>query len=81
MPNYLALKVKDNAVTESGIIIADTATREKPSEGEITHVGGEDTTFKVGQVVLFEKYGAIELEVEGETVHMIDKRDVLAVLE
>lgn len=81
MPNYLVIKVEDEKATKSGIIIAQTATREKPSQGIIVAVGGEDNIFKAGQEILFEKYGAIELQVDGEDVKMIDKRDVLAILE
>jgi chaperonin GroES len=109
MEKYLAVKVEDTNTTKSGIILADTTTREKPQQGTITHVGlmreeafpqymyveskdpGQiasnikkiepETIFEVGQVILFEKYGAIELKVNDETLHVIDKRDVIGILE
>lgn len=109
MEKYLAVKVEDTNTTKSGIILADTTTREKPQQGVITHVGwmAEEEhpiyayissinsseapkaleriqpapIFEVGQVILFEKYGAIELKVDDETLHVIDKRDVIGILE
>jgi len=86
MEKYLAVKVEDTNTTKSGIILADTATREKPQQGVITHVGMvgdtyEGPMFEVGQVILFEKYGAIEIKVDDEVLHVIDKRDVIGILE
>jgi len=81
MQNYLAIKVEDEKTTKSGIVIAATATVEKPSQGVITNVSDKEDIFKIGQVILFEKYGAMELEVDGEKIHLIDKRDVLAIVE
>jgi chaperonin GroES len=91
MEKYLAVKVEDTNTTKSGIILADTTTREKPQQGTVTHVGlyveniidkdSSDGIFAVGQVILFEKYGAIELKVNDETLHVIDKRDVIGILE
>jgi len=40
-----------------------------------------ENIFKVGQVILFEKYGAIELKVDDEVLSVIDKRDVIGILE
>jgi chaperonin GroES len=77
MPNYLAIKPEDTTTTKSGIVIAETVEGEKPSHGKITHVGGDDNNFSVGQEILFEKYGAFEIKVDQEVLHIIDKRDVI----
>lgn len=78
--NYLAVKFLEENKTTSGIIIADTADI-KPQRGEITHVGGEQDEFQVGQTILFEKYGAIEVKIGLDTIHIIDKRDVIGFIE
>ena len=89
MENYLAVKVEETDKTKSGILLAGTAEKPKPPQGVITDVGvwleEEDDimepVFKVGQVILFEKYGAIELKVDDEVLSVIDKRDVIGILE
>ena len=86
MENYLAVKVEETDKTKSGILLAGTAEKPKPQQGVITYVGGEaehglDNIFRDGQVILFEKYGAIELKVDDEVLSVIDKRDVIGILE
>lgn len=75
--------------TESGIIIPDTATKEKPEEGEVLVVGpgkldedGKRMPMEVekGQTVMFTKYGPNELEIEGETYLIVRESDILAVI-
>jgi len=73
--------------TPSGIIIPDTA-KEKPQEGEVIAVGPgrfEDGTrvpmdVKVGDRVIYSKYGGTEVKVEGEEYLILTARDVLAVI-
>ena len=75
--------------TKGGIIIPDSA-REKPSQGEITAVGpgGRDESgklipidLKVGDRVLFGKYGGTEVKVDGEERLILREDDILGVLE
>jgi chaperonin GroES len=71
--------------TASGIIIPDTA-KEKPQEGEVVAVGPgryEDgkvvpMTLKVGDHVIYSKYGGTEVKVEGDEYLVLTARDVLA---
>ena len=71
--------------TASGIIIPDTA-KEKPQEGEVVAVGPgryEDgkvvpMTLKVGDRVIYSKYGGTEVKVEGDEYLVLTARDVLA---
>jgi len=73
--------------TPSGIIIPDTA-KEKPQEGEVIAVGPgrfEDGTrvpmdVKVGDRVIYSKYGGTEVKVEGEEYLILTARDVLAII-
>ena len=76
--------------TISGLVIPDTA-KEKPQQGEVLAVGpgkradstGEliPTDIKVGDVVLYSKYGGTEVAVDGEDLLVLNGRDVLAVVE
>ena len=69
--------------TIGGIIIPDTA-KEKPLKGEVIAVGNgtkdEEMVLKVGDTVLYGKYAATELEVEGTKYLIMRQSDVLAVL-
>ena len=73
--------------TPSGIIIPDTA-KEKPQEGEVVAVGPgrfEDgklvpMTLKVGDRVIYSKYGGTEVKYNGEDYLILSARDVLAVI-
>nr|WP_202419916.1 co-chaperone GroES [Actinomadura rayongensis] len=75
--------------TASGLVIPDTA-KEKPQEGTVIAVGpgrvddkGErvPVDVKVGEVVLYSKYGGTEVKYNGEEYLVLSARDVLAVIE
>ena len=61
--------------TKSGIVIPDTAEKERPEQGKIVSVGEGKRTddgkliplgLKKGQRVLFSKYGPSEIKVDGK---------------
>jgi chaperonin GroES len=76
--------------TASGLVIPDTA-KEKPQQGSVIAVGPgrwSDTTgthaaldVKVGDTVLYSKYGGTEVTVEGQDYLILTSRDVLAIVE
>ncbi|NKZ00263.1 co-chaperone GroES [Glycomyces fuscus] len=76
--------------TASGLVIPDTA-KEKPQEGEVLAVGpgrwddeGDKRIpldVKVGDVVLYSKYGGTEVKYDGEEYLVLSARDLLAVVE
>src|ERR1700677_2435833 len=76
--------------TASGLVIPDTA-KEKPQEGEVLAVGPgrfDDAgakrvpvDVKVGDVVLYSKYGGTEVKYSGEEYLVLSARDVLAIIE
>lgn len=69
--------------TASGIIIPDSA-KEKPRIGTIIAVGtDEDLREKVkeGNKVLFAKYGGDEVEMNGKEYRILQRSDILAVVE
>ena len=73
--------------TASGLVIPDTA-KEKPQQGEVLAVGPgrrAETTgeivpldVKVGDVVVYSKYGGTEITEGGEDLLILNGRDVLA---
>lgn len=72
--------VEAEAVTASGIIIPETA-KEKPSEAIVVSVGATAQDIKIGDKVVFSKYGGTEVPHEGETYLLLSYKDVLAVIE
>ena len=75
--------------TASGLVIPDTA-KEKPQEGKVVAVGPgrfDDkgsripVDVKVGDTVLYSKYGGTEVKYAGEEYLVLSARDVLAVIE
>lgn len=69
--------------TSSGIIIPDTA-KEKPTTGKVIAVGTDEDLqgkIKVGDKVLYAKYGGEEISVEGKDYKIIQRADILAVIE
>ena len=78
------------AVTASGIVLPDTADKEKPEQGEVLATGpgkrlesGEISpmSVKVGDKVVFRKYSPDEIEVDGEEVLVISESDIVGILE
>ena len=76
--------------TASGLVIPDTA-KEKPQQGEVLSVGPgrrSDQTgeiipmdVKVGDTVVYSKYGGTEITVDGEDLLILSARDVLAIVQ
>ena len=74
--------------TEAGIYIPDTASKERPQEGEVLAVGPgkmddgklQPMNVKVGDKVLFTKYGPTEVKVDGEELLIASESDILAVI-
>jgi chaperonin GroES len=75
--------------TPGGIIIPDTA-KEKPVKGEILAVGPgtrDDSgkliplDVKVGDIVLFGKWGGTEVKLEGEDLLVLKESDIIGVVE
>ncbi len=77
--------------TASGIVIPDTAEKERPEEGRVVAIGpgkkSEEgvlvpvTGVKVGDRVLFSKYGPNEIKVDGKEYLIAREEDILAVIE
>jgi chaperonin GroES len=69
--------------TASGIIIPDTA-KEKPRMGKVVAVGTDEDLqdhIKVGDNILFAKYGGEDITVGDDEYKIVQRGDILAVLE
>jgi len=76
--------------TKSGIIIPDTATKERPEQGEVIAVGPGKVTddgklvpmnIKIGDIVLFSKYGPDEIKIDGVEYYILREDSILAVIQ
>ena len=82
-------QVEAEQTAASGLVIPDTA-KEKPQEGEVIAVGPgrvDDNgnripvDVKVGDVVIYSRYGGTEVKYDGQEFQILSSRDVLAVVE
>jgi chaperonin GroES len=79
--------IEREEVTKGGIFLPDTA-KEKPQEGEVLAVGPGRVSeqgqlipmgVKVGDIVIYSKYGGTELKSEGVEYMILRESDVLAI--
>ena len=82
-------RLEEERTYAGGIIIPDSAT-EKPIQGKVVAVGKgkilEDGSvraldLKVGDKILFGKYGGTEVKVDGDELLVMREEDVMAVIE
>lgn len=81
--------IDEKETTPGGIFIPDTA-REKPQKGEVLAVGlgkllengnREEVDVKVGEKVLFTKYGGTDIKVDNVEYKILSVRDILGIIE
>lgn len=82
-------RLEEERKTASGIVIPDTAA-EKPDQGEVIAVGPgkkDDNgkliplDVKVGDKVLFAKYGPQSIKVSGEELLVLKEEDIMGIVE
>lgn len=82
-------RLEEEAKTKGGIIIPDAA-KEKPQEGKVIAVGkgkvADDGKIikldvKVGDKILFSKYGGTEVKIDGEEHLIMREDDILGIIE
>jgi chaperonin GroES len=82
-------RMEEERTSAGGIVIPDSAT-EKPAEGEVVAVGKgkilengdvRPLDVKIGDKVLFGKYGGTEVKVGGEDLLVMREDDITAVVE
>ncbi len=84
----LVKPTEQEAKTKSGIILPDTA-QEKPSKGKIVAVGKgkllddgkvKELEVKVGDVILYGRYGGTEIKYKDEELLILRESEVLAIV-
>lgn len=82
--------VAKEEATKSGIILPETVDKERPETGEVLAIGpgklldnGNRAPIgvKVGDKIVFKKYGPDEIKVDGEEYLVIKEEDIIAILE
>ena len=77
-------KMEAEEKTEAGLLLSSTA-KEKPQQAEVLAVGPgteeEPMELKVGDIVIFSRYGGNDLKYKGEEYTIINQRDILATIE
>lgn len=91
LSNHILIEpIKEEEKTKSGILLPETAEKEKPEQGKVIAVGpGRKTSsgkivpmdIKVGQTVLFKKYGPDEIKVDTKEYLIASEEDILAIIE
>ncbi len=89
--DHIVVKAIEEEITsKSGIVIPETANKERPMKGEVIAVGPgkmlengsvKKMEIKKGDKVLFTKYGPTEVKVDGEELLVLNESDVLAIIE
>ena len=83
----LVKPIERQEVTKGGILLPDTA-KEKPQEGKVLAVGPGKLTddgkriamgIKVGDTVLYARYGGTEYKLDDEEVIILRESDILGV--
>jgi chaperonin GroES len=81
--------VEQEERTASGIVLPETA-KEKPQKGSVLSVGPGDRNdkreripmdIKVGDTILFAKYGGTEIKIDSKKLLILRESDVLAIVE
>ena len=91
LSNHIFLEpLEEEKKTKSGIVIPDTVEKERPMKGKVLAIGpgrlnekGDriGMSVKVGDIVLFKKYGPDEIEIDEKKYLVGDEDDILAVIE
>lgn len=87
--SYVLIKPAEaESKTASGIVLVDTG-KEKPQMGEIIAVGTgfesedgreEKMIVKVGQKVMYKKWGGNEVKVDGADMLLVEQKDIMAIV-
>lgn len=81
-------EIKGNKSNHYGIIIPDTVSKEKSAQGKVLAVGEgkyeegklRPIRVKVGDVVVFSKYGYDEVEQDSEELYLVKEESILAII-
>jgi chaperonin GroES len=91
LADYVLIEpIKEEEKTKAGILLPESAEKEKPEKGKVIAVGPGKrdekgnlipVSVKVGQTVLFKKYGPDEIKVDDKEYLICKEEDILAIVE
>ncbi len=91
LADYILIEpLEKETKTASGILIPDTASKERPQEGKVLAVGAgkidengktHPIQIKIGEKVMYKKWGGTEVKVEGKEMLLVKEEDILAIIE
>lgn len=91
LADYVLIEpIKEEEKTKAGILLPETAEKEKPEKGKVIAVGPGrrdekgnliSVSVKPGQKVLFKKYGPDEIKVDDKEYLICKEEDILAIIE
>jgi len=82
--------IEEEEATKAGIVLPDTAEKEKPEKGEVIAVGPgklldnghrSPMSVKTGDRILFKKYGPDEFKIDDKEVLIVAEEDIMAIIE
>ncbi len=76
----VVIKVAETEETTASGFVLPSSAKSKEQFGEIIAIGSEVELVKVGDTVFFQNYSGTEVEHEGESVLIIEEKDLLAVV-
>lgn len=88
-PNILVRPEQAETTSKMGVVIMEKE-QERPQKGEVIALGtgvylpdGSVSQFvvKVGDTVVFKKYGGTEVEINGEKLMVMTENDILGIME
>lgn len=88
--NVVIRAAKKEEMTKSGIVLPESADREKSERGEVVAVGSgrildngqvAPMSVKIGDQIVFKKYSPDEIKLDGEEYLILSENDIIAVIE
>ncbi len=86
--NVIVKPIEEETTTKSGIVLPETASKEKPMRGRVLSVGPGKLTdkgdrapigVKEGDIVVFTKYAPTEIKLDGEELYIVSSNSLLAI--
>ena len=88
--NVIIEQFKEEEKTKGGILLPQSAEKERPQQGKVVSVGPGKTNnqgkiipmnVKKGDILLFSKYSPQEIKVEDKEYLVLKEEDILAIIE
>lgn len=82
LAEFVLIKVeKQDKKTDSGIILPENASEERPQEGRVIAIGeSKEIKVKKNQMVIFNRYGGTEVKINKEEYLIVKNEDILAII-